>query len=134
MKNKKLLDSKYLELFKGINKWKEDNSLMDIMVIIDYGLKSLVNDFYCDLQGLNRVELSKMIEDIYNNKYYIEKPKYYIHLIKGKTGYININSNNIHLAIVSTKVESKNFRTQFTEEEIKSIDLRYWQFREKVED
>ncbi|HAM1643751.1 TPA: DUF1642 domain-containing protein [Listeria monocytogenes] len=58
---------------------------------------------------------------------------YYIKVIDSYFGYINLNlKTGAHTT--STNEEPVGFKTKFTEQEIKELDERYWQFRVPVEE
>ena len=63
--------------------------------------------------------------------------KYYVKLMESKKGYLNSFLGILeptHLCLTSKDKSNGKFKSQFTEEEIKSIDERYWQFAVPVED
>lgn len=62
-----------------------------------------------------------------------KEPKYYIHLLKGDNGYFNLKIVGNTIGIANKHTVSP-YQTQFTESEIKTLDPRYWEFRELVED
>ncbi|EAE2754061.1 TPA: DUF1642 domain-containing protein [Listeria monocytogenes] len=62
-----------------------------------------------------------------------QEPLYYIKVIDSYFGYINLNLKT-GAYTTSTNEEPVGFKTKFTEQEIKAIDERYWQFKVPVED
>ncbi|MCF2016141.1 DUF1642 domain-containing protein [Listeria monocytogenes] len=67
-------------------------------------------------------------------EYEVEKePLYYIIVIDSRFGYINLNLKT-GAYITSANREFGRFKTKFTEQEIKELDERYWQFKVPVEE
>lgn len=62
-----------------------------------------------------------------------QEPLYYIKVIDSDFGYINLNLQTGGYT-TSTNGESGGFKTKFTEQEIKELDERYWQFKVPVEE
>ncbi|EEO0663523.1 DUF1642 domain-containing protein [Listeria monocytogenes] len=62
-----------------------------------------------------------------------QEPLYYIKVIDSDFGYINLNLQTGWYT-TSTNGESGGFKTKFTEQEIKELDERYWQFKVPVEE
>ena len=63
--------------------------------------------------------------------------KYYVKLMECKKGYLNSFHGILkptHLCLTSKDKSNGKFKSQFTEQEIKSLDERYWQFAVPVED
>ncbi|EAG6328090.1 DUF1642 domain-containing protein [Listeria monocytogenes] len=66
--------------------------------------------------------------------YEVEKePRYYIKLVDSWHGFINLNLTTGECSTSNSK-EFVVLKTKFTEQEIKAIDERYWQFAVPVED
>lgn len=66
----------------------------------------------------------------------MSEQKYYVQLIKNKKGYLNSFLGILeltHLFLAGKDKSNRKFKSQFTEQEIKSIDERYWQFAVPVE-
>ncbi|ECL0111155.1 TPA: DUF1642 domain-containing protein [Listeria monocytogenes] len=61
-----------------------------------------------------------------------KEPLYYVQLIDHATGYLNVHYDNQKL--VGSNDEASEYKTQFTEAEIKAMDERYWQFAVPVEE
>ncbi|EAC5250093.1 DUF1642 domain-containing protein [Listeria monocytogenes] len=67
--------------------------------------------------------------------YEVEKePLYYVQLIDHATGYLNVHYDNQKL--VGSNDEASEYKTQFTESEIKAMNKgeAYWLLKEPVED
>ena len=60
--------------------------------------------------------------------------KYNVKLMNNKEGYLNAFKGELNeeFLFLGFKEERNNFKTEFTEEEIKAIDERYLNFIEKV--
>lgn len=60
--------------------------------------------------------------------------KYNIKLMNHKKGYLNAFKGELNeeFLFLGFKEERNNFKTQFTEEEIRAIDERYLNFMERV--
>lgn len=60
--------------------------------------------------------------------------KYNVKLLNNKKGYLNSFKGELseEFLFLGFKEERHNFKTQFTEEEIKAIDERYLNFIERV--
>lgn len=88
------------------------------------------------------LEKKKPIETLIKMKLYgyeVEQEKlYYVKLVNHEKGYLNKNITGNSLArpiIISGKTQSDNFKTKFTEDEIKEINPLFWYeaFLEEVE-
>ncbi|ENB7360921.1 DUF1642 domain-containing protein [Listeria monocytogenes] len=69
------------------------------------------------------------------NGYEVEKePLYYVQLIDHATGYLNVHYDNQKL--VGSNDEASEYKTQFTESEIKAMNKgeAYWLLKEPVEE
>ncbi|EPE9473503.1 DUF1642 domain-containing protein, partial [Listeria monocytogenes] len=67
--------------------------------------------------------------------YEVEKePLYYVQLIDHATGYLNVHYDNQKL--VGSNDEASEYKTQFTESEIKAMNKgeAYWLLKEPVEE
>ncbi|EAC3826487.1 DUF1642 domain-containing protein [Listeria monocytogenes] len=65
--------------------------------------------------------------------YEVEKePLYYVKLIEGAYGYLNIRNDGRRFA--NDDVQTNICETKFTEAEIKAMDERYWQFAVPVKE
>ena len=65
----------------------------------------------------------------------MNKQKYYVKLIDEEQGYLNSFMGVLepsHLCLSVKNKSNGNFKAQFTEEEIKTIDERYMAFAEPV--
>lgn len=74
----------------------------------------------------------KAIQAILDGEWEVEEPLYYVHLVSGEVGYLNIGKNT-GIKWLSTKYESETHKTKFTRAEVKAIDPRYLDFLEEVE-
>lgn len=73
-----------------------------------------------------------VVKAILDGKWEVEEPLYYVHLMSGEGGYLNIGKN-LGSKMLSTKYESETYKTKFTRAEVKAIDPRYLEFLEEVE-
>ncbi|EAC4006854.1 DUF1642 domain-containing protein [Listeria monocytogenes] len=65
--------------------------------------------------------------------YEVEKePLYYVKLFDGGLGFLNVYFTGVRL--LSCHLGSEGYKTKFTEQEIKELDERYWQFKVPVEE
>lgn len=82
-----------------------------------------------------RSNKAKAISAIMNGYEVEEEPLYYVKLPKmgSARGYVNFDKED-RSYLPWTKTEEEVIQTKFTEEEIKAIDERYWQFAVKVEE
>ena len=67
----------------------------------------------------------------------MSEQKYYVKLMESKKGYLNSFLGILeqtYLCLTNKDKSNGKFKSQFTEQEIKSIDERYWQFAVPVED
>ena len=88
-----------------------------------------------DFFNNNSKRLIEMLNNYASEAYYV-KPikKYYIQLIKGnESSYLNRTKSN-GFCMASAYQPDKAFQTEFTEQEIKSIDPRYITFAVEVDD
>ena len=72
-----------------------------------------------------------VIQAILDGEWEVEEPLYYVHLMSGEDGYLNINyDGDIN---VSDNSEAFGYKTKFTRQEAIAIDPRYLDFLEEVE-
>ncbi|EAD5279544.1 hypothetical protein GFH65_12210 [Listeria monocytogenes] len=65
--------------------------------------------------------------------YEVEKePLYYVKFFDGGLGFLNVYFTGVRL--LSCHLGSEGYKTKFTEQEIKELDERYWQFKVPVEE
>lgn len=76
--------------------------------------------------------LLKLTQAILDGEWEVEEPLYYIHLMSGEGGYLNIGKHS-GSKVLSTKYGSITYKTKFTRSEVKAIDPRYLEFLEEVE-
>lgn len=74
-----------------------------------------------------------VVQAILDGEWEAEEPFYYIHLMSGEGGYLNIGKN-LGSKVLSTKYESETYKTKFKRAEVKAIDPRYLDFLEEVEE
>lgn len=72
-----------------------------------------------------------VIQAILDGKWEVEEPLYYIHLMSGEDGYLNIDKRDGTHFLSNTYDEFD--KTKFTRAEVKAIDPRYLEFLEEVE-
>lgn len=73
-----------------------------------------------------------VVQAILDGEWEVEEPLYYVHLLAGEDGYLNIRENS-GLKWLFTKYESITCKTKFTRAEVEAIDPRYLGFLEEVE-
>jgi len=90
--------------------------------------KGLVDDIYAERQ-------CSLINAFITGKYQVEKPQlFYIELPKVYGLKNKIFVSKVENGTIVEFSNGKNYALKFTEQEIKSIDERYWQFAVPVED
>ncbi|WP_271014201.1 DUF1642 domain-containing protein [Listeria seeligeri] len=84
-----------------------------------------------DLDWVNN-NLIKLIDAVLNGYVVEEEPKYYVKLLPMEDGFLNLL---IETETYDTNIalESKGFKTKFTEKQIKAIDERLWAFAVPVD-
>ncbi|HAA6928604.1 TPA_asm: hypothetical protein GHE75_00215 [Listeria monocytogenes] len=87
----------------------------------------------CEWLEEDRSNYFKLIDAVRNGYVVEEEPRYYVKLLPMEDGFLNLL---IETETYDTNIalESKGFKTKFTEQEIKAIDERYWQFAVPVEE
>ncbi|HAO5787382.1 TPA: DUF1642 domain-containing protein [Listeria monocytogenes] len=99
--------------------------------IYDWDDQDCESDFYDFMKNDNLKPVETLIK--MKDGYEVEKePLYYVQLIDHATGYLNVHYDNQKL--VGSNDEASEYKTQFTEAEIKAMDERYWQFAVPVEE
>lgn len=61
-----------------------------------------------------------------------QEPLYYVKFFDGGLGFLNVYFTGVRL--LSCHLGSEGYKTKFTEQEIKELDERYWQFKVPVEE
>ncbi|AJD83118.1 hypothetical protein [Streptococcus phage Str-PAP-1] len=116
---------------------REENELLKKFTINDDDLKQNVIKLLYNSDGeLNRIfntsELKlKVNQAILDGKWEVEEPLYYVHLMSGENGYLNIDKRDGTHFLSNTYDEFD--KTKFTRAEVKAIDPRYLEFLEEVE-
>lgn len=80
--------------------------------------------------------LLTLIDAVLNGYVVEEAKKYYVHVVPREEGYLNLRTNcdgSIYYGLAGSS-EVEGFQTKFTEEEIKAIDEKLWQFAVPVEE
>ncbi|HAP2552159.1 TPA: DUF1642 domain-containing protein [Listeria monocytogenes] len=116
------------------NHSKEDgHTLHDLLCDLLTSRDSLDENVY-DWIMENNNENGELLARAWLDGYEVEQELlYYIKVIDSYFGYINLNlKTGAHTT--STNEEPVGFKTKFTEQEIKELDERYWQFRVPVEE
>lgn len=117
---------------------KEDKVLSGLNGIEDASIKTdLINWLFTGdglLSETFNTDESKLkaTQAILDGKWEVEEPLYYVHLLEGEGGYLNIGKHS-GVKGLSTKHGSITYKTQFTRAEVKAIDQRYLEFLEEVE-
>ncbi|HEL6781615.1 TPA: DUF1642 domain-containing protein [Listeria monocytogenes] len=115
-----------IRILKG--KWGDD-----LATSIDYKLytEQFVREWSFDerIRGwLQYASNQELFVRAWMDGYEIEQePLYYIKVVDSRFGYIHLNLKTGDYT-TSTNEEVFVFKTKFTEQEIKAIDERYWQF------
>ena len=73
-----------------------------------------------------------VIQAILDGEWEVEEPLYYVHLMSGENGYLNIDKRDGTHFLSNTYDEFD--KTKFTRVEVKAIDPRYLEFLEEVEE
>ncbi|MBC2140172.1 DUF1642 domain-containing protein [Listeria innocua] len=130
-------NSKFPVVPQFVADWYEDNKEnLDYKIweyIYDWKYQEYESDFY-DFMHDNSL---KPIETLIKMKdgYEVEKePLYYVHFLEGIGGYLNMRYDG--LMRINGKDQDDEYKTQFTEAEIKSMKKGkgYWLLREPVEE
>lgn len=96
-------------------------------------MKDIINCYSPDTDDLFTESLEKNIQAVLNGYVVEEEPKYYVKLLPMEDGFLNLL---IETETYDTNIalESKGFKTKFTEKQIKAIDERLWAFAVPVEE
>lgn len=111
----------------------------DSLIVFEDILGDYIND-----EGISSTYISEWLDenlfelaDALRNGYVVEEEKkYYVHVVPGEEGYLNLRTNrdgSIYYGLAGSS-EVEGFQTKFTEEEIKAIDEKLWQFAVPVEE
>ncbi|ECV1111724.1 DUF1642 domain-containing protein [Listeria monocytogenes] len=117
------------------NHSKEDgHTLHDLLCDLITSRDSLDENVY-DWIMENNNENGELLARAWLDGYEVEKePLYYVQLIDHATGYLNVHYDNQKL--VGSNDEASEYKTQFTESEIKAMNKgeAYWLLKEPVEE
>ncbi|HAP2560484.1 TPA: DUF1642 domain-containing protein [Listeria monocytogenes] len=104
----------------------------DLACLLDYEDSDMSAEMYEWL--ISSADNQELLARAWLDVYEVEQELlYYIKVIDSYFGYINLNlKTGAHTT--STNEEPVGFKTKFTEQEIKELDERYWQFRVPVEE
>ncbi|EKZ4226616.1 DUF1642 domain-containing protein [Listeria monocytogenes] len=104
----------------------------DLACLLDYEDSDMSAEMYEWL--ISSADNQELLARAWLDGYEVEQELlYYIKVIDSYFGYINLNlKTGAHTT--STNEEPVGFKTKFTEQEIKELDERYWQFRVPVEE
>ncbi|EIS4901605.1 DUF1642 domain-containing protein [Listeria innocua] len=81
----------------------------------------------------NNNDNQELLARAWMDGYEVEKePLYYVHFLAGTGGYLNMRYDG--LIRIRGKDQTDEYKTQFTEAEIKAMDERYWQFAVPVKE
>ncbi|EAG8279038.1 DUF1642 domain-containing protein [Listeria monocytogenes] len=104
----------------------------DLACLLEYGNAGIPDEMYEWL--ISSADNQELLARAWLDGYEVEQePLYYIKVIDSDFGYINLNLQTGGYT-TSTNGESGGFKTKFTEQEIKELDERYWQFKVPVEE
>lgn len=101
--------------------------------IYEWADQDYESDFYSFMNHACNNPIETLIKMKYG--YEVEKePLYYVQLIDHATGYLNVHYDNQKL--VGSNDEASEYKTQFTESEIKAMNKgeAYWLLKEPVEE
>ncbi|HEL9530471.1 TPA: DUF1642 domain-containing protein, partial [Listeria monocytogenes] len=104
----------------------------DLFLSIDYDDSDMPYEMYNWLTFSD--ENQEILARAWLDGYEVEKePLYYVQLIDHATGYLNVHYDNQKL--VGSNDEASEYKTQFTESEIKAMNKgeAYWLLKEPVE-
>ncbi|EBF5125599.1 DUF1642 domain-containing protein [Listeria monocytogenes] len=99
--------------------------------IRNWDVQDSESDFYdfMDYNDNHAIETLVKMKDGYE----VEKEQlYYVQLIEGKAGYLNVRNDGIHF--FNDASQNCIVKTKFTEAEIKKMDERFWQFAVPVKE
>ncbi|EAE0718374.1 DUF1642 domain-containing protein [Listeria monocytogenes] len=116
------------------NKNKLDSALWEVIGSLRFAspseLTPIQNFIY------NSGETIETLSAMKNGYVVEEEKKYYVHVVPGEEGYLNLRTNrdgSIYYGLAGSS-EVEGFQTKFTEEEIKAIDEKLWAFAVPVEE
>ncbi|EPS5569644.1 DUF1642 domain-containing protein [Listeria monocytogenes] len=103
----------------------------DLACLLDYEDSDMSAEMYEWL--ISSADNQELLARAWLDGYEVEKePLYWVQLIDHATGYLNVHYDNQKL--VGSNDEASEYKTKFTESEIKNIDTRYWDFAVPVEE
>ncbi|EMB6244860.1 DUF1642 domain-containing protein [Listeria monocytogenes] len=105
----------------------------DLACLLDYGNAGMPDEMYGWL--ISSADNQELLARAWMDGYEVEKePLYYVQLIDHATGYLNVHYDNQKL--VGSNDEASEYKTQFTESEIKAMNKgeAYWLLKEPVEE
>ncbi|EAH4238790.1 DUF1642 domain-containing protein [Listeria monocytogenes] len=105
----------------------------DLACLLDYEDSDMSAEMYEWL--ISSADNQELLARAWLDGYEVEKePLYYVQLIDHATGYLNVHYDNQKL--VGSNDEASEYKTQFTESEIKAMDKGevYWLLREPVDE
>ncbi|ACI00402.1 gp42 [Listeria phage P40] len=104
----------------------------NLLWVIDMKNPDMWNSVFSWLE--NNTENQHLFARAWMEGHEVEKePRYYIKLVDSWHGFINLNLTTRECSTSNSK-EFGVLKTKFTEQEIKAIDERYWQFAVSVEE
>ncbi|EMQ2589945.1 DUF1642 domain-containing protein [Listeria monocytogenes] len=105
----------------------------DLACLLDYGNAGIPDEMYEWL--ISSADNQELFARAWLDGYEVEKePLYYVHFLEGIGGYLNMRYDG--LMRTNGKDQDDEYKTQFTEAEIKSMKKGkgYWLLREPVEE
>jgi len=105
----------------------------DLACLLDYGNAGMPDEMYGWL--ISSADNQELLARAWMDGYEVEKePLYWIQLIEGVSGYLNVRNDGIQF--INSSGQTAELKTRFTEKEIKAMDKggAYWQFAVPVED
>ncbi|WP_240033363.1 DUF1642 domain-containing protein, partial [Listeria monocytogenes] len=105
----------------------------DLACLLDYGNAGMPDEMYGWL--ISSADNQELLARAWMDGYEVEKePLYYVQLIDHATGYLNVHYDNQKL--VGSNDEASEYKTQFTESEIKAMNKgeAYWLLKEPVDE
>ncbi|EDI8527718.1 hypothetical protein GEK76_10845 [Listeria monocytogenes] len=103
----------------------------DLACLLDYEDSDMSAEMYEWL--ISSADNQELLARAWLDGYEVEQePLYYVKFFDGGLGFLNVYFTGVRL--LSCHLGSEGYKTKFTEQEIKELDERYWQFKVPVEE
>ncbi|EAH2476594.1 DUF1642 domain-containing protein [Listeria monocytogenes] len=122
----------------AINTFKDEGDSLAVAIDYEVYTEALIKELSLDIKmrgWLWETSNQELFARAWMDGYEVEKePLYYVQLIDHATGYLNVHYDNQKL--VGSNDEASEYKTQFTESEIKAMNKgeAYWLLKEPVEE